>query len=460
MSKRKVIITFKYNAVQKQITELSRRYHLTILDKYASLKNTFLAQFISSREDRCSEILNRLNAEEIVKIAHANLVNQIAPCFIPTDGLFKRQWSLKSEKTAASRFRADVNAMEAWDITRGDRKIVVAIIDTGFDLTHPDFNVPGKIVYAKDYVNSCSPFISKDKDEHGTYCAGIALAESNGHGIVGIAHGCSFMPVRVPLEPDDHLLIKIFEETAAKAHVISCSWGPVPVNAPLSWTFYKCLKKLAHNGGPWGKGCVICFSANNFNAPINDPDNDHFLWTDYRTQTFRTTKGPIINGYAAHPAVITVAACTSLNKKAAYSNWGKEVNVCAPSNNFHPYCSDFYVEGERKIWTTGDANGSRKTRYTKNFGGTSSATPLVAGTAALVLSVNPHLTAAQVKGSLQDTADKVIDTNRDIILGNDKGSYVSGHSEWFGYGKINAGAAVRKAKKMLRKKQINPNEHN
>ncbi|HJV81429.1 S8 family serine peptidase [Noviherbaspirillum sp.] len=91
------------------------------------------------------------------------------------------------------------------NVTRGERSIVVALIDDGFDLSHPDFDGPGKIVSPKDYVDgNANPFPEAAHDDyHGTPCAGVAIAESNGRGVVGVAHGCAFMPVRFPLAADD-----------------------------------------------------------------------------------------------------------------------------------------------------------------------------------------------------------------------------------------------------------------
>jgi subtilisin family serine protease len=85
-------------------------------------------------------------------------------------------------------------------------------------------------------------------------------------------------------------------------------------------------------------------------------------------------------------------------------------------------------------------------RYTGAFGGTSSATPLVAGVAALVIAANPRLSAVQVKQILRDTADKIVDAGTDAMTGHAFGRYGSkGHSRWFGYGKVNAHRAVLEA---------------
>ena len=161
-----------------------------------------------------------------------------------------------------------------------------------------------------------------------------------------------------------------------------------------------------------------------------------------------------------HPDIITVSASTSLNKKAAYSNWGAEVSVCAPSNNAPPgvglpnlgyVATPPQVKVQLQglgVFTTDRLNaaGYDASSFTSEFGGTSSATPLVAGIAALVLSANPDLTAQEVRQVLQQSADKIVDSDADPQLGLRKGTYESnGRCDWFGYGKVNAAKAVQMA---------------
>ncbi len=448
----KIIASFDPKASATQIEKLLEKYGLKVLKEYENLPHTYLLQVTSSSGENPIKIANRLAEEKIVLSAEPNMVNRFQPAFIPTDGYFRRQWHLSAQKRPQLVAEASVDAPAAWDITRGERSIVVAIVDDGFDLSHPDFQGEGKVVFPKDYVDGdANPFPeSLAGDYHGTPCAGVAIAESNGRGVVGAAHGCAFMPVRFPLSADDDLLIEIFEEVGEKADVISCSWGPPPVFAPLSTSVSEMFKRLATTGGPRGKGCIICFAAANFNAPLNDPKNvGGFTWLDFGTGMLRRTMGLILNGLAAHPHVIAVAASTSLNKHAAYSNWGAEISVCAPSNNFHPLDPQQFVPG-RGIWSTdNEAFGEGFTahsRYTGRFGGTSSATPLTAGVAALVLSANPDLTASEVKNALQTTADKIVDPDPDIVLGTNRSQYNSkGRCDWFGFGKVNAAKAVVEA---------------
>lgn len=363
----------------------------------------------------------------------------------------KRHWYLKSFAASQIVRGADINAMDAWRITKGDRRIVIAIIDGGFDLTHPDLNLPGKIVFPTNYISSkCSSTSKSYFTNHGTMCAGIAVAENKSRGIVGVAPGCSFMPVTVSPGANEKLMRKVFRQTALHADVISCSWSPPPIYAPLSRDLYDTIEEIASKGGPRKKGVVICFSASNYNAPLNDPDNRQFFWLDKSTGSIKITHGPILNGYATHPNVIAVSASTSLNKKAAYSNWGKEISVCAPSNNFHPFVEKSRVKGYTRIWTTDNRSEdhAKNNGYTGRFGGTSCSTALVAGVAGLVLSANDELTAAEVKQLVQNTADKIEKRGADEKLEYQKGIYLNGHSEWFGYGKINAGKAVRLATRM------------
>jgi subtilisin family serine protease len=446
----KIVVAFKPKVARKTIESILAKAGVRILKEYGKGANTFLVQVTSDAGKNPIKVANALAALKSVAYAEPNLVNRFQSFYTPTDTLFNRQWHLQSWDGPDLVADADVSAVAAWDVTRGLRSTVVAVVDDGFDLGHPDFAAAGKVVHPKDYVDGdANPFpVTAEGDYHGTPCAGVALAEENGTGVVGIAPGCAFMPVRFPLSADDDQMWEIFDFVGQRADVISCSWGPPPVYAPLGQLLINQFHQLAESGGPRKKGCLIVFAAGNYNAPLKDLTNTGFVW-HHPTYGNMNTTGAILNGNATHPDVVAVAASTSQNRKAAYSNWGAEIAVCAPSNNFHPLDNQAFVPG-RGIWTTDNEQfGSGFTggsRFTGRFGGTSSATPLVAGVAALVISANPALSAREVKAILQETADKIEDTQPDPVLGLTKGTYdQSGHSEWFGFGKVNAAAAVQRA---------------
>ena len=303
----------------------------------------------------------------------------------------------------------------AWQITRGSRDIVVAVLDDGFDLAHPEFQGSGKLLFQYDFEDDDTDATPSFDDEmHGTACAGVAVAR--GVRAFGSAPGCALMALRTPFEIGVSEEARMFQRAADEgADVISCSWGPTdgagtvdPLPDPTRAAMDHCVE---HGRG--GLGIPIFFAAGNGSESVSD------------------------DGYASHHRVIAVAASTSEEGHAWYSDTGPEVDVAAPSNG-----------GQKGITTTdrrgaigynpgsvsfGDATGD----YTNDFGGTSSATPLTAGVAALVLSVAPQLRWDEVKAILEETADQIGGT----------GEYdAHGHSDRFGRGRINARAAVERAR--------------
>ncbi len=433
-----IIIKFKPDLSEHEVGQVLHKKKLKLLKQYVDQEKTYLVQVTSATGKNPLKVANELVDEGTVVYAEPNLVNRFRGFYEPQDTYFAHQWHLKSRAGTDLVEEADVSATRAWDITLGSRKVVVAILDDGFDLQHPDFRGEGKIVFPKDFVGGDSyPFPGRD-NYHGTPCAGVAIAEENSFGVVGVAPRCAFMPVRFPLSANDDLMMQVFDYAGRYADVISCSWGPPPVDSPLPQILKDKFRTLAETGGPRRQGCVVVFAAGNHNAPINAPNNSYFEWFDYSRQR-RITSGRIINGYAASPDVLTVAASTSLNKKALYSNWGSEVAVCAPSDNFDPANGMTTAVAGRGIWTTDNERyGSDFTpgsEFTAEFGGTSSAAPLVAGIAGLVLAANIDLTAEEVKEIIRTTADRMDDPGAP--------------SDWCGSGKVNAFRAVQKAKESI-----------
>lgn len=422
------------------------------------IPNTFIFEVTKQATENPVKIANRLMRQAEVLTAEPNVVVKTQPLYRPVDPFYPKQWYLNHSGGNALVANSHIDAEKAWDITRGVRSVIVAVPDDAFDLNHPDFQGKGKIVAPRDLKDQSSVPLPKDPQEnHGTACAGIAIAEENGEGIVGVAPGCAFMPIRTTGFLDDNAVEQIFNWAVTKgASVISCSWGSSAVYFPLSLRQRASLTRAATEGRN-GKGCVIVFAAGNANRPVNGTVNEQ-NWANNVLRGLTSW----LSGFAVHPDVITVSACTSLNKKAAYSNWGANISVAAPSNNGPPSIwleEAGYVNTAPQIkevlpgkgvFTSdrSDTGGYSPDSFTENFGGTSSACPVVAGVAALILSVNPELTAKEVKQILQETADKIVDSSPDPQLGFSKGTYdANGHSQWFGYGKVNALKAVQMAQR-------------
>ncbi|MBD2036065.1 S8 family serine peptidase [Leptolyngbya sp. FACHB-321] len=451
-----ITIQFAASVTAEAIAQITTAIGLQQVKPIAGVPNTFLFETTASAQENPLKIANRLMQRSEVLTAEPNIVVRTQALYRPRDPIYAKQWHLNHNGGADLAPNSHVSAEQAWDLTRGIRSVTIAIMDDAVDVSHPDFQGIGKIVAPRDFKeNDFLPLPGDPDDNHGTACAGVATAEENGVGSVGVAPGCALMPIRTTGFLDDQTIEEMFGWAVTKgASVISCSWGPASVYFPLSLRQRAALTQAATTGRN-GKGCVIVFAAGNANRPTNG-SVDESGWPN------NALSGPTswLGGFTVHPDVITVAASTSLNRKAAYSNWGAEVSVCAPSNNAPPGVG---LQETGYVFTPPQIRGALPglgivttdrvgaTGYSANenaidFGGTSSACPLVAGVAALVLSANPDLTAAEVRQLLQQTADKIVDPNPDPQFGFRKGTYeASGRCDWFGYGKVNAAKAVQAA---------------
>src|SRR5690606_5099854 len=135
--------------------------------------------------------------------------------------MFRDQWHLHTTGDVDIDPSASVDALGAWNRlgSYGSENIVVAVVDDGFDLTHPDFD-PQKIYKPMDFVegdeNPSATWTTGDI--HGTACAGLIVARANGGGAtVGVAPGCRFMPVRMPMGVSDVQLGDLFRQVGAHA---------------------------------------------------------------------------------------------------------------------------------------------------------------------------------------------------------------------------------------------------
>lgn len=348
---------------------------------------------------------------------------------------FPRQWHLQKSRIDSRTIDAHASVAAAWKMATG-KGIVIAVIDDGVDVDHEEFAIAGKVVHPRDLTDNDDDPRPGNRDHHGTACAGVACAAGR-KGASGVAPDAQLMPLRLNSELGSQSEADSFAWAADHgADVISCSWGPEDgewfnPDDPQHKAFEalpdstRLAIDYAVTKGRKGRGSVVLFAAGNGNESV---DND---------------------GYASHPAVIAVAASNDRSTRSVYSDMGKAVWCAFPSNDF-----EFQDEGHPApftsgIWTTdrtgrsgynpgssntgGDADGN----YTNSFGGTSSACPGAAGVVALVLSANAALSATDVRTILRETADKIDKAGGDYDA--------DGHSAKYGYGRINAAAAVTAA---------------
>jgi subtilisin family serine protease len=336
------------------------------------------------------------------------------------DSLYARQWNHKNDGTVWNGVAgADMRVNEAWELTRGNDTIRIAVPDDGVDLNHPDLKA--NLLPGYDGTDEGSAGGATGDDAHGTACAGIiAAVADNGIGVAGVAPVCKIIPVRIArqLAPNDYFytttgVVEAIRWTVdvARPHVASLSLAFPQMLSAFAYAFEEITRALSEGRG--GLGIPV------FAAAAND-DTAHVAF------------GPFF------PDVIAVGASSMCDERKSPvscdgeswwgSNYGTYLSILAPGV---------------KIPTTdriGPA-GYRSGDYTDAFNGTSSATPNAAAVAALVLSVHPRLTRRQVRDIIERTADKVGGYDYRPTEGKPNGTW---HPE-AGYGRVNARAAVQAA---------------
>ena len=154
-----VVVKFKAGVSRQSIESILANAGVRILKEYPGPPPSYLTQVMRDAEANPLKVANKLAELSEVDYAEPNLVNRFQAFYIPPDTYFTRQWHLHSWDGPEVVASASVSAPQAWDITRGSREIVVAVVDDGFDLSHPDFNGPDKVVQPKDYVDGdANPF--------------------------------------------------------------------------------------------------------------------------------------------------------------------------------------------------------------------------------------------------------------------------------------------------------------
>ena len=269
---------------------------------------------------------------------------------------------------------ADCNALEAWDISIGSSATTVAVIDDGLE-AHEDFRTSAGI---SRYTAGFSPANNGNGNAvsgsaHGVSCAGSIGASHNNLGVRGVAPLVNMISVNIFVggESTQDIADGFAWAQSAGADVMSNSWGYTSCTA--SFSNINNAMANATNNGRGGLGCVLVFaSGNGYKSCVDYP--------------------------ADRPEVLAVGAFANTGIRSAYSNYGPALDIMAPSNNVGGPGA-----GVRTTDRTG-GNGYASGNYTSNFGGTSSACPVVAGVAALVIGYNPSLTGPQVENILLSTA--------------------------------------------------------
>lgn len=363
--------------------------------------------------------VKQLRAQADVAAADPNY--RLQPLLVPNDPLYGTQWHF-----------AQINLPQAWDMTTGSDQVIVAVIDTGVLLNHPDLQ--GKLVEGYDFIRDPDsagdgeslPGQTGDLDAnpndpgdrggvagssfHGTHTSGtVAAASDNGLGVSGVAWSAKVMPLRAlgragGTEFDAQEAMRFAAGLpnssgtvpAKRADVVNMSFG----GPRFSQTMANLIAELRAAGV-----IIVAAAGNDGNASPMYP--------------------------AAYPGVVSVSAVDFDRNLAGYSNFGSSIDVAAPGGDTRRDRNGDGV-GDGVLSTGGsDTSGAIQFRYPV-FQGTSMAAPHVAGVVALMKSIYAGLTP--------EIFDNLLASGR---ITQDIGA--AGRDDQFGYGLIDAFKTVREA---------------
>ena len=406
-----LITAFQPTLNPQAVEDILAAHNLTVVEELDTALYTYVLKVPKgTNAQTVANTLIQTYGSGTIDYAHPNFVAPKQTQLIPNDPLFNKQWHLHATNVTPQfgvKPDADIDAPEAWDTAIGDSGVIIAVIDTGIDLVHPDLElVPGTDVAG----GSGSPgYQFPSIEKHSTAVSGMAAARGdNALGVTGVCQRCQVMPIRF-LAPGATLGDEAQAFNFARihgAHIINNSWGPEDDIQPVLPASTQAALQKCIDEGRGGLGMPIFFAVGNSGGPVPQ------------------------NGYVNSPLTMAVGASTNQDEAASYTSRSDNLDFVAPSG-------DGSASGG--VWTT-DITGilgySVADDYTGGLAGTSFSSPQAAGLAALVLEVNPALTWDQVRDVLRDSAE-VIDPGHS--------SWSGGFSDTYGHGKLNAAAALVEA---------------
>ena len=377
-------------------------------------KGMMLLRVLDKKKQNTYEVAQKLAESKIIESASVNLI-QLHSGFaaIPNDTHFANQWNLRNSGQTMSdgnvaTLGCDINIEPAWDISKGSPLVVIAILDSGCDLDHDDL-LPNYVQRDRMYEALTGTNNADDYYRHGTCCAGIASSFTNSltaQGVAGVGWHCRIMPVAIQFSKAA-IINSLTWALNNHADIISMSWFWDGDQADIDVCLQACFNA----------GIVMFAAAGNYAG----------LYPD-------TVFYP-----ASNPHVIAIGATNENDRRCTNQDWtdawylgsqyGPELRVVAPG--VHTWSTD--MKGLGQGYNSAEGGGDAAGDYFEDFGGTSGATPHVAGLASLMLAYNPTLTPTQVRTIIENTADDLV---------GDPAEDTAGWDKYMGHGRINAHACM------------------
>lgn len=405
-----LLVRFKRRAEKNEVTKLIRDIGVEEATSEPDLLGEDLhrLRIREPKRTHALEVAGKFRQSQLVKHSDPDWtqLHSAISATIPNDSLWANQWNMTI-----------IDAPDGWDLTQGANTVVIAILDTGCDLNHQDLSA--KYVPVADRRDSVAMTNTPEDDYgHGTCCAGIAAAESNDNqGVAGVAWNCRIMPIRMmqngSIVYESRIVDAINWAQNHGANVISMSfkWDGPHANADTAIT-------NAHAAN------ILLAAASGNNAP---------------TQPANMIRYP-----ASHALVMAVGASDQSDQRCVWdafqaSQFGPQLDVVAPG--IDTWTTDRTGSGSgynNALHPATPPNGDNAGNYYSSFGGTSGATPHVAGLGGLLFSLYPGLTNDQVRLIIEKTADK----DGGYVYADDPTHPNGTWNNEMGYGRINVFQAL------------------
>jgi thermitase len=392
-----VLVKFKSGVSEETIERLTAQRHDRVEDRIENVAG--LEAIDDLDNDDAATVANEYSQLAEVEYAEPNFEIELDAAegplvpVLPHDPQFNDQWALANSGQRGGKEGADISATLAWATTTGSDKVVVAVLDSGVDYTHEDLigNMwlrPANIAPYQDNelgtiddehgfnaIDSASD--PMDENGHGTHCAGIIGAEGeNNLGIAGVNWKVQIMPLKFmnaggfgttkdAIEAINYVIDR--KKAGVNVRVISASWGSTQRSRALG----DVIRKAYEND--------ILFVAAAGNSSTNNDRSPHYP-----------------SSYDV-PNVVSVAALDRHDQLASFSNYGlKSVAIAAPGVDI------------LSTWL-GDAYEEKS--------GTSMATPVVSGVAALILAEHPKMSVDDLKKKLLASTDPIVALKGKTVTG-------------------------------------------
>ena len=412
---------------------------------YRPLEGTtdqYVGRYESFTGRKALDRTNLLVEHSLVDWVEPNFYQNWERFYTPNDPRLVNQWHLNNTGVSGGLADADVDIPEAWDINQGgSSSIVIAVIDDGIQSAHPDLNSwvnPGEVagdgidndgngwiddIRGWNFVLGNNQTEPLGTDMHGTSVAGVAAARGdNSLGVAGAAYNSRVISIKIfdgsGVASTANIAAALRYAAGIKASgtgtwaggdLVNNSWGGGSASATINNALIS-----GTTTGRSGIGATYLFaSGNGFAASVSQPAAQS----------------------ASIPGVIAVGATNNRGARSNYSNYGAPLDFVAPSNDTRAgyLAIDTTDRTGADGYATGDYTGTGST----GFGGTSSATPLSSGIAALALA------QADVRGvSISPANLRNLMRNNTDLIGGVSYSISTGKNNEFGYGRINAASLL------------------